>query len=214
MKVLVVGEAIIDENYACKTLGRSMKAPIIAAQYESHERYRGRFAGGRQSRRRVLRSRRPGRDGREQKTRTKNGFARSSRQNVSPTFWRKTDAPTIVKRRYRESYFGTPLFEINYLNDKALSIADDDKAVRCAGSDNREAYDAVIVADYGHSMLSENARRVICDGAKFVAVNPQVNSANVGYQTISKYPRADFVVSGAAGTRARVPRTATAACAK
>jgi bifunctional ADP-heptose synthase (sugar kinase/adenylyltransferase) len=112
---------------------------------------------------------------------------------VRATFLARNDAPTIVKRRYRESYFGTPLFEINYLNDQALSQADDEQLCRVLES-HVPAYDAVIVADYGHSMLSEQARQIVCDAAAFVAVNPQVNSANVGYQTISKYPRADFVV--------------------
>lgn len=191
-KILVVGEAIIDENYACKTLGRSMKAPIIAAQYESHERY---AAGSLAVANHVAAF--CDRVGLVAMVGAENPHEEWIRSvvasNVSSTFVAKSDAPTIIKRRYRESYFGTPLFEINYLNDKALSAADDAKLCDALASQLGN-YDAVVVADYGHSMLSENARHVICDEAKFVAVNPQVNAANVGYQTIAKYPRADFVV--------------------
>ncbi|MDP6721569.1 MAG: adenylyltransferase/cytidyltransferase family protein, partial [Pirellulaceae bacterium] len=42
LRILVVGEAIIDEYYSCSAIGQSAKAPILAARYESHER----FAGG------------------------------------------------------------------------------------------------------------------------------------------------------------------------
>jgi sugar/nucleoside kinase (ribokinase family) len=38
--------------------------------------------------------------------------------------------------------------------------------------------------------------RLICEKAKFLAVNSQANAGNKGFNTISKYPRADFVSIG------------------
>ena len=37
------------------------------------------------------------------------------------------------------------------------------------------------------------AIEVLCREARFLAVNTQSNAGNLGYHTISKYPRADYV---------------------
>ena len=54
-------------------------------------------------------------------------------------------------------------------------------------------YDVVIVADYGHYMLTRNAVDILCRKAPFLAVNTQANAANRGFNTISRYPRADYI---------------------
>ena len=56
-----------------------------------------------------------------------------------------------------------------------------------------ENYDIVIIADYGHGMISPNLINLLVSKAKFLAVNTQANAGNRGYNTISKYPRADYV---------------------
>jgi sugar/nucleoside kinase (ribokinase family) len=42
-------------------------------------------------------------------------------------------------------------------------------------------------------MMTRNAVEVLCREAPFLAVNTQVNAGNRGYNTISKYSRADFI---------------------
>ena len=42
LRVLVVGEAIIDEYYFCSAIGQSMRAPVVSARYESHRRFASR----------------------------------------------------------------------------------------------------------------------------------------------------------------------------
>jgi bifunctional ADP-heptose synthase (sugar kinase/adenylyltransferase) len=54
-------------------------------------------------------------------------------------------------------------------------------------------YDLVVVADYGHGMLSANAIDALAKHARFLAVNTQSNAGNHGFNMISKYPRADYV---------------------
>ncbi len=54
-------------------------------------------------------------------------------------------------------------------------------------------YDVVIVADYGHGFLNRDLIRVLAAESRFLAVNVQTNSANLGYNLITKYPRADYV---------------------
>lgn len=191
LKVLVVGEAIIDEYYTCTTMGQSAKSPIIVTRYESHER----FAGGALA---VANHLAPfchsvdlvamlGDENREE------DWIRSHlRPRVAPRFHYKQNSPTIVKRRYRESYFGVPLFAINFLNDEPQSAANEDSLCQLL-EESLEDYDLVVVADYGHRMLTERARQLLCDKARFLAVNTQSNAANTGFHAISKYPRADYV---------------------
>ena len=54
-------------------------------------------------------------------------------------------------------------------------------------------FDLVVVADYGHGMLGPEAVKLLCENSRFLAVNVQVNAGNHGFNTISKFARADFV---------------------
>jgi len=56
------------------------------------------------------------------------------------------------------------------------------------------AFDLIIVADYGHGFLTPALISAITTTpAKTLAVNVQANAGNHGFNTVSKYPRADFV---------------------
>ncbi|MBC8232351.1 adenylyltransferase/cytidyltransferase family protein [bacterium] len=191
LRVLVVGETIIDEYYYCHSMSESSKAPILAMQYLSHERFAGgavaiatHFAGfcsevGLVS---ML-----GTENSEEEWIKKN-----LKKNVNAFFLHKTDSSTIVKRRYRESYFNLPVFEIYTMNDTPLTNSDNKKL--CAQLQKMLLqYDIVVVADYGHTMLTEQAIHILCEDTRFLSVNTQANAGNRGYHTISKYPRADYV---------------------
>jgi sugar/nucleoside kinase (ribokinase family) len=54
-------------------------------------------------------------------------------------------------------------------------------------------YDLVIVVDFGHSMMTPEAIKVLTQKARFLAVNAQANAGNMGYNVISRYPRADYI---------------------
>ena len=42
-------------------------------------------------------------------------------------------------------------------------------------------------------MIGPNVVDVLCQQSKFLAVNTQANAGNRGFNTISKYPRADYI---------------------
>jgi sugar/nucleoside kinase (ribokinase family) len=44
-------------------------------------------------------------------------------------------------------------------------------------------------------MLSERARKIIRERAKFLAVNAQCNAGNLGHNALSKYPGADYMTA-------------------
>lgn len=56
------------------------------------------------------------------------------------------------------------------------------------------SYDLVIVADFGHGTMTPELIGQVSREAKYLAVNTQTNSSNFGFNLITKYPRADFIV--------------------
>ncbi len=191
LKVLVVGEAIIDEYQYCEQVAKSNKDPILVTRYVSTEKHAGgilavanhvaNFCDN------VGMVTMVGSDNSQE------NFIRSSlNSNIDPMFFFKANSPTIVKRRFVENYLQQKLFEVYEMNDEEL-----DEQLDTSLSETLEdvipQYDVVIVVDYGHSMLSKNAIDVLCNKARFLAVNTQANAGNMGLNTISKYPRADYV---------------------
>jgi rfaE bifunctional protein kinase chain/domain/rfaE bifunctional protein nucleotidyltransferase chain/domain len=191
LKVLVVGEAIIDEYQYCESIGKSTKEPALVAQFQTAEKYAGgilavanhlanfsdnvgmlTFLGDNDS---------------------QEDFVRSNvNEKVAKEFFYKKDSPTIVKRRFVESYLLTKLFEIYVINAEELGAKENKEFCRKLKA-LLPQYDIVIVVDYGHGMMTEEARDILCKQAKFLAVNTQSNAGNRGFNTIYKYRRADFV---------------------
>ena len=106
---------------------------------------------------------------------------------------------TPVKRRYlkqnpvRQEY--TKLFSVNYLLKRGQRKRFDYSLFHQKLRDMAGDYDLVVVCDYGHGLLDDEAIRILEKQAKFLAVNCQTNSANYGTNLITKYRRADcFVV--------------------
>jgi sugar/nucleoside kinase (ribokinase family) len=98
----------------------------------------------------------------------------------------------VVKRRYVEQAFLNKVFEIAFLDHAELA---EDVAHDVAAHLRRVAgdYDLVLVADYGHGFLGRDLVMLLSHEARFLAVNAQTNSANIGYNLITKYPRVDYV---------------------
>lgn len=191
LKVLVVGEAIIDEYVFCDGLGKSTKDPILAFAYRSCEAY----AGGSLAIANHVASfcNNVGLVTLLGETETRDDFIRESLMpNVTPSFVTWTGAPTIHKRRFVDNHTNARMFEIYVIDDTPLSAADD-AALTGKLEEVLEEYDLVVVADYGHGMFTPAVVKSLCDNAGFLCVNTQANAGNRGFNTISKYSRADYV---------------------
>lgn len=57
-----------------------------------------------------------------------------------------------------------------------------------------QGYDVVVVADFGHGAIEQQKIEELCKESSFMAVAAQTNSANTGFNLITKYPRADYIV--------------------
>lgn len=56
------------------------------------------------------------------------------------------------------------------------------------------SYDLVIVTDFGHGAITFELINRLSNEAQYLAVNAQTNSTNFGFNLVTKFPRADFVV--------------------
>lgn len=191
LKILLVGETIIDEYEYCETMGKSGKEPILAARHLRTER----SAGGAIAAANHLAS---FCDNVHLLTflGTTNSYEEFIRSNlnpkISPTFIYLEDEPTIVKRRFVEQYPFQKIFEVYVISEKETHEAGSNRL--CAHLQKRLAdYDLVLALDYGHGMFDKKAVEILTTRAPFLAVNTQVNAHNRGYNTISKYPRADYI---------------------
>jgi rfaE bifunctional protein kinase chain/domain len=191
LKVLVVGEAIIDEYVYGDTLGKSAKEPILALRFLSKERH----AGGSV----VIANHladfccKVGLVTYLGESDTHEEFIRGNlRENVQPEFIYKSGAPTIVKRRFVEKYLVSKLLEVYEINDEPLKSSEEASLCETLKRLIPE-YDLVIAADYGHGLITPKVVDMLCNEAGFLSVNTQINAANNGYHTISRFPRADYV---------------------
>lgn len=190
LKVLVLGETIIDEYHYCKPMGKSPKESIVSTRYLSEERFPGGtlaaanhiagFAGH------VELITCVGSDGAY-----KDLINTQLNKNIKAHLV-ATERPTIIKRRFVDPAFLTKLFEISYLEEKPLAPPVEAELWSHIEPALKRC-DVVVVTDYGHGMISAGLVQKLCAVAPYLAVNTQTNSANLGFNPITKYPKADFV---------------------
>jgi rfaE bifunctional protein nucleotidyltransferase chain/domain len=191
LKVLVVGEAIIDDYQYCNAIGKSSKEATLVVRAGWQER----FAGG------ILAVANHVASFCDQVTlvtqlgaqRSEEAFVRERlASNVTPHLLMREDGPTIVKRRFIDMASFAKLLEVYEINDAAPPLAAS-KLVSDTLDSLVAEHDLVIVVDFGHGMLNDDAVKILCEKARFLAVNTQANAGNLGYHTISKYSRADLI---------------------
>lgn len=190
-KVLVIGDAIIDEYHYCTPMGKSPKENIIVTRYQSEER----FAGGVLAAANHVASLCNRVDlitciGTEN---SHEDFIRSRlKQNVTPHLFPRKNSPTIVKRRFVEPSYFRKLFEICFMNGEHIAKEDESPLLNHLEKTIAE-YDLVLVTDFGHGLMTPAIIDLVCRKSKFLALNVQSNSANMGFNLITKYPRADYI---------------------
>lgn len=190
MKILLIGETIIDDYCYCKGMGKIPKDNLVATKYLNEEV----FAGGVLACANHLAN---FCDNVHLVTTLgkKNSYEDFIKSKLKPNITYKffyDDGQTIVKRRFIESAFFTKMFEIYYFDDRYLPKNVSQEIINYL-TDVLPQYDLVVVNDYGHGFFDKDIIHVLTERAKFLAVNTQTNSANTGFNLITKYSRADYI---------------------
>ena len=72
------------------------------------------------------------------------------------------------------------------INDELLNKKQEKKQINFLKK-NLSNFDMVIVSDYGHGFITKSISKLICRKSKFLALNAQVNAANIGYHSMRNY---------------------------
>lgn len=191
MKVLLIGDGIIDEYHYCSSMNKSAKAHLVVNKYLSHEVFAGgSFAIANHMAGLCSEVRLVSLLGAED---AKEDFIRNSlKPNVIPKFFYREDSPTIVKSRFINQYLNQKLFEINYINDAYIGGALEKAIIKFLRSEIPK-YDLVIISDFGHGFITEKIIRFAEGVSTKLAVNTQINGANAGFNMVTKYKKPFFV---------------------
>ena len=192
LKVLVIGETIIDQYIFCESLGKSGKEPHLVLKDVSEELY----LGG------VLSIARNISDFCNkitilsmlgQKKEYEKYIKKNMAKNIKSKFLYKSKSPTIIKKRYIESISNNKVLGIYAVNDDLLNKKDESIFEKMILKEIKE-HDVVIVSDYGHGLITKKLAKLLCKKSKFLALNAQANASNIGYHSIQKYRGVDCVV--------------------
>lgn len=196
IKILVVGDVILDEYVFCNVQGLTMKDASLSTFYDYEERYTG---GALAIAKHVANFS----DhvtycsmiGTEQGVRD---YIYANMGSVKLEIIEDEHFTTPVKRRFlkenphRQEF--DKLFSINHLMKRGEKKRFDYRAFHEKLNELTSQFDMVIVGDFGHGLIDAKAIEILENKSNYLAVNCQSNSANMGTNLITKYGRADSFV--------------------
>ena len=99
---------------------------------------------------------------------------------------------TTRKRRFVENAYNRKISEVYFMNDNLLGQQNKKRVLDYLKKETKK-FDAVILIDYGHGFIDTDIYKILKKEAKYLAINCQTNSANLGFNLITKYPFSDFI---------------------
>jgi rfaE bifunctional protein nucleotidyltransferase chain/domain len=191
MRVLLVGDTIIDDYNYVVPMGKSPKENLVATLHQSREV----FAGGVIATANHLANICRGVDvitffGSEPE------HAKLVRGSVHPNVRlhaiERASTPFTVKSRFIEPTYMRKMFEVYHMDDSPPGLELQNQLNATIRARARE-FDLVVVNDFGHGMIMPSTVNALIESAPFLAVNVQTNGGNFGFHLVTRYPRADYV---------------------
>jgi len=189
---MILGEIIVDEYDFCEPLGKSGKDPIMMFSSLYTEKYVGGTAAianhvaSFSNNVKLISTIGEKKD-------NLNFIKKNLKKVISCELLTKHNSPTIVKKKYIDHLTKNKIIGFYNFNDEPLNNTEEMKLISCIKK-NIKTSDAVILADYGHGMISNKIAKEICNNSKFLVVNAQVNAANSHHHTLNKYLKLDAMI--------------------
>lgn len=192
LKVLVIGETIIDQYYFCEALGKSGKEPVLVLRGLKEEEYLGGAAAISrhlsQFCNKITLLTMLG-----EKAEFLQKIKKDLPKNINLDYIKKKNSPTILKKRFLDDVSNNKILGVYKINDDPLSI-ENEKLLNKKLKKLLTNHDLIIVSDYGHGFISRKSSELIRKHSKYLALNAQVNAANIGYHSMRKYKNIDCVI--------------------
>ena len=186
LKVLVIGELIIDKYTYCEPLGKSGKDPIM--MFKKDEAIT--LIGGSgavannisQFCKDVTLISYLGRS---------NNYEKFINKNLDTNIKKKflyMDVPTIQKEKFIDKDSGNKIVGFYSFDDSILEKNIQVKFKQFL-SKSLKSYDLVVVADYGHGLINDEIADLISKKSKFLVVNSQINAANIFHHSLNMFKK-------------------------
>ena len=192
LKVLVLGETIIDQYIFCEALGKSGKEPILVLRDLNMEQFSGGAAAiarhlsdfcGTVSLLSML----------GEKKEYETFVLENLPDNVNPYFIYKKGAQTIAKKRFVDYISKSKALGVYTINDSQMN-GENEIQLTSLLDELIPKHDLVIVSDYGHGFISKEIAKYISKQSVFTSLNAQINAANIGYHTMNNYRGIDCTI--------------------
>lgn len=189
LEIVLTGEVIIDQYTKINPLAKSSKDPILAFQRGKTETFAGGIlAVANNCAAWVKKVKVISFSGQHDQHISK--LAADLHKNIELDLLRLVDRPTILKHRFVDENSNVRIFEYYDFEDTFINGVVEKKLIKSFEKINPESL--ILVADYGHGLMTELLISYLANKENYLAVNAQANAGNRGFNTISKFKRADF----------------------
>jgi len=191
-KVLVIGDIILDEYQFVLPLGKSSKAPNITAKSLDSEIYAGgSLAVANHISDFVKNVTLLSTYGLNKGKNYQEFITSHLKKNVDFEGVFLPERPTVLKRRLVDGVFKNKLFEIIEIDDSEYNPEEKTKVI-AAVKELKNTFDLIVVADFGHGLIDKDVIAELEDSNIYLAINAQTNSANRGFNLLTKYKSCDY----------------------
>jgi rfaE bifunctional protein kinase chain/domain/rfaE bifunctional protein nucleotidyltransferase chain/domain len=191
-KVLIIGETIIDNYITTEAIGKSGKEPVMVVKQKEQIKFLGgvgyiaNLCSSFAKETKII-------SFLGEKSQEKNFVIKSLNKKIKHNFLLKKNSPTIVKTRYLDDYRKSKLLGVYDLNDNVISKKEEKKFINLL-KNTINKYDIIVVADYGHGIITKEIRKIITKNSKKLFLNTQINSFNRGYHTVYNYKKINSLI--------------------
>ncbi len=193
LKVLVIGDAIIDEYQYTNPLGQSGKGIHMVARCGHKET----FLGGA-----LIIANHVAQYAKEVTLVSALGkecphlafIEKNLDPKVVPHFTYLEETTTLIKKRYvlKDGKTLTKLFETYSGHQENLKGEQTEEIIQFLNATASE-YDLVLISDFGNGFTNPQIIDTLSDIDAFTALNTQTNSGNRGFNAVTNYRRADYI---------------------
>ena len=198
-RVVLVGDAVIDDCCHATPLGNPTGDGSVAARFRKQETFVGGVLSVASHLSELCRQVDVvtclGSDGRDAEL-----IRRALAPNVELRAVRRNGSAATVRQRFVDPTDGRLLFEMFNVDDAPLP-SDVRAEVDAVIGDRAPRGDLVVVVDLGHGLIAGSTLATLATTARFLAVDVRTNSASWGCNLLTRYPRADYACVDAIGAR-------------
>jgi len=187
-KILLIGEAILDEFTYVKSLGKSRKNNLISTRYMKNETQHG----GALFILKNLKEYFKNIDYLSFGTKNNYNFLKKEYSNIIPVICKKNQI--IKKKRFVDFYNLNKIFQLNTNDQIDIEKSEYDKAIKKIKNISNN-YDAIVICDFGQGLMNDSFLKFLNNLKIKKFINCQANSSNFGFNRFSKFKEAELLSS-------------------